>query len=200
MTLVRGSKDQDIRVEGTGQSVAKVAALIEDQATSYEAGVLPDLSTRFARQIFNQLRSYAQPFNIHDSRPTRFDNPRPLKVNIDARGGLVEIVKARGGESQTFFSTTRPGVTRGNHFHSAKVERFVVMTGTAEIRLRRIGTDRIFTIPVSGEVPSIVDIPTWHTHEISNVGDSELLTFFWADEVFDAASPDTFAQQVQEPR
>lgn len=186
-----------VQPNGTPTSVGEVAAILGRQADQYASGLFPDLGSRFEARLFNQLRSYAQPFNEHSDRPTRFDSPRPLGVRSDARGGLVEIAKAMGGESQTFFSTTRPGVTRGNHFHTHKVERFVVVSGRAEIALRRVGTSKRHVFAVSGDRPAVVDIPSLHTHAITNVGDTELLTLFWTDAVFDPDSPDTYPESVE---
>ncbi len=194
----RGTTSEEIRVAGDRWQLGELATLISDQAETYANGVLPDLSVSFERRIFNQLRSYSQPFNIHSTRQSRFDNPRPLTVNSDARGVLTEVVKGWGGQTQTFFSTTHPDVTRGNHFHTSKVERFVVVQGRADIRLRRIGSRTVHTLSVSGSRPSVVDIPTWYTHSITNCAEGELLTLFWADEVFDADNPDTYARDVVE--
>ena len=108
----------------------------------------------------------------------------------------MEAVKAHGGAGQTFFSTTRPGVTRGQHFHLAKVERFVVVRGEAEIALRRVLHDDVVRFRVSGRDPVVVDMPTMWAHSITNVGSDELLTLFWANEVFDPARPDTYAETV----
>lgn len=185
-----------LRSGGHPTSVTTVAWTLQHQADRYESGVFPDLSSPFEVRLFNQLRSYAQPFNIHGDHPSRFDNPRPLLQHVDDRGGLVEIAKAMGGQSQTFFSTTKPGVTRGNHFHTRKVERFVVVQGEAEITLRRVGSQDRYSFRVSGMEPAVVDIPTLHTHAITNVGDRELLTLFWTDEVFDPAAPDTYPEPV----
>ena len=108
----------------------------------------------------------------------------------------MEIAKALGGQSQTFFSTTKPGVTRGNHFHTRKVERFVVVKGSADITLRRVASQDTYSFKVSGEEPAVVDIPTLHAHAITNIGDSELLTLFWTNEVFDPDAPDTYPDPV----
>jgi UDP-2-acetamido-2,6-beta-L-arabino-hexul-4-ose reductase len=185
-----------LQPSGTLTSVADVAAILAGQADSYAAGVFPDFGDPFEVRLFNQLRSYAQPFNVADDRPTRFDNPRSLDGHEDERGRLVEVVKAHGGESQAFFSSTLPGVTRGNHFHTGKVERFAVIRGEAEIALRRVGTDDSYRFVVSGSRPQIVDIPTLHTHAITNIGPDELLTLFWADEIFDRAASDTYPERV----
>lgn len=113
----------------------------------------------------------------------------------DDRGFLVECVRQEVG-GQVFFSTSRPGVVRGQHFHRHKVEKFCVVRGEAVIRLRGIGSDEIRELRVSGECPEVVDIPVLDVHNIENVGDEDLSVVFWASEVFDPAAPDTHAEAV----
>lgn len=152
---------------------------------SYLSNIYPDLSDPFDCALFNTYRAASYPDHW----------PRPLKLNTDARGTLFEAVKGGGG-GQTFLSTTKPGVTRGDHFHLNKVERFLVVQGEAVIRIRKVLTDEVWEYPVSGDAPAPVDMPTLHTHSIQNVGDSDLLTLFWTHDLFDPANPDTFADKV----
>jgi len=121
--------------------------------------------------------------------------PRALKLNEDIRGALFEAVKGGGG-GQSFLSWTKPGVTRGNHFHLNKVERFLVVQGQAIIRIRRVLQDEIWEFAVSGDRPSAVDMPTLHTHSIENIGAEPLLTLFWTNEIFDPNEPDTYFDPV----
>ena len=114
-----------------------------------------------------------------------------LKQNKDARGTLFET--ARGGAGgQTFLSWTHPGVERGNHFHRYKIERFVVVSGDATIKIRHILDDTVHAFQVSGENPVAIDMPALHSHSIINTGDTPLLTMFWAHEIFDPSNPDTW--------
>lgn len=87
-------------------------------------------------------------------------------------------------------------MTRGNHFHLGKVERFLVVQGEAIIRLRKVLSDEVWEYHVSGKYPAPVDMPTLFTHSIENIGDTELLTLFWTHDLFDPANPDTFADKV----
>ena len=103
-----------------------------------------------------------------------------------------------GGGGQTFLSWTEPGVTRGDHFHLGKVERFLVVEGEAMIRIRRVLGEEVWEYKVSGDVPAPVDMPVLHTHSIENSGDGRLLTLFWTQEIFDPAAPDTYADPVLE--
>ncbi len=150
------------------------------------SGIIPDLSDPFDRNLFNTFLCYAD----HD---TLF--PFHLKQNTDDRGSFVEILKS-GSSGQFSFSTTRPGITRGNHFHTRKAERFAVIKGKAKIEFRRIGTDRIFTFELDGANPSFVDMPVWHTHNITNTGEEDLYTLFWINEFFDPNDSDTFFEEV----
>ena len=97
---------------------------------------------------------------------------------------------------QVFFSTTRPGITRGNHYHTRKMEKFCVVRGEAVIRLRRIGTDKVIEYKVSGDKPASIEMPIFYTHNITNIGNADLLTLFWTNEFFDPDDPDTFYEEV----
>ncbi len=152
----------------------------------YRTADLPDLSDPFTRDLFNTYRSYTFP----DMWPVF------PEVRADERGELFETVKSPGGQAQVFFSTTLPGFTRGQHFHLRKVERFLVLRGSGVIRLRKLFTDEVVEFPVSGERPAIIDMPTMWVHSITNTGTDELVTLFFADEVFDPSAPDTFPEEV----
>ena len=84
---------------------------------------------------------------------------------------------------QVSYSTTKPGITRGNHFHTRKIERFAVIKGEAEIAMRKINTKKVFKFNLSENEPSFVDMPIWYTHNITNTGQSELITVFWINEI-----------------
>ncbi|ATX82006.1 UDP-2-acetamido-2,6-beta-L-arabino-hexul-4-ose reductase [Mariprofundus ferrinatatus] len=176
----------DIRVSGHAIRVAEAEAVLQNLWHTYRVqGQLPDLSDCFQRSLFNSLRGAMQ-------NDDRMSTP---KKHSDERGWLIETVKA-GSAGQCFVSTTRPGITRGNHFHRRKVERFFVLQGQAEIRLRKLFTDEVITYKLDGNHPSFVDIPTLHTHSISNIGDSELITLFWSNEFFDPEKSDTYFEPV----
>ena len=117
--------------------------------------------------------------------------PKKLTPHADSRGAFVEIIRLGIG-GQVSFSTTFPGITRGNHFHTRKIERFAVIKGKAEIALRRMDEDEVFRYRLSGEEPSFVDMPIWYTHNITNIGEEELYTLFWINEPFDPANADTY--------
>lgn len=119
----------------------------------------------------------------------------PLNLRADNRGSLFEWIKSEQF-GQIFVSTTNPGVTRGNHYHHTKTEKFLVVRGEAVIRFRKLGDTAETKYYVSGDKPTVVDIPTGYTHNITNVGNSELITLFWANEIFDMNRMDTYFEEV----
>ncbi len=167
-------------------TVSELRRLVEGFHASYRTGEIPTLGSRFRTQLFNTYRSYLF--------PQRF--PISLERRTDPRGSLIETVRVRGGGGQAFVSTTRPGVTRGQHFHLDKVERFVVVEGEATISLRRLFQEEVVTFRVSGDAPAIVDMPTLWTHNLTNVGWSTLYTQFWTDQLFEPERPDTYYEDV----
>lgn len=173
-------------IEGVSITVGSVAEMLEKLYETYSIkGELPDLADPLQRSLFNALRGAIS----YD------DRLHAQKKHADDRGWLVETVKARSG-GQCFVSTTKPGVTRGNHFHRRKVERFFVLQGKAQIKLRKLFSDEVVQFELDGQRPSYVDIPTLHTHSITCVGDEELITLFWADEFYDPDNPDTYYEEV----
>lgn len=168
-------------------SVSELLIKLRGYRDDYLAlGSFPILDTPFDVNLFNTFRSYID-------HATYF--PRALTSHVDARGAFFELVRCGSG-GQFSFSSTVPGVTRGNHLHTRKIERFIVIGGRAIIRLRRYRSSKVLEFEVDGERPSYVDIPIWYTHNIRNVGNTELLTAFWVNEVFDPTHSDTFIEQV----
>ena len=179
---------QQIKLQHTTEvSVSRILQLLETYKTHYfQKGEMPALDTSFHRNLYNTFLCYIE-------HSTFF--PFKLKLNTDERGSFVETIKLSSG-GQVSFSTTVPGITRGNHFHTRKAERFAVIKGKARIDLRRIGTDKLLSFELDGKEPSFVDMPVWYTHNITNIGDEELYTIFWISEHFDANDPDTFFEKV----
>lgn len=151
-----------------------------------DQGIIPSLPDTFSVNLFNTFRSYID---------HRSYFPFKLKQHTDNRGVFVEMVKLEVG-GQVSFSTTHTGITRGNHFHTRKIERFVVIKGKALIRLRKYNTDEILDFELDGNEPSYVDMPVWYTHNIKNIGEEELYTIFWINEFFDQQDPDTYFETV----
>ena len=184
--LDAGSNEDVIRPQGTPVQVSDVLSRLESIAAIYATARFPDLGDPLTLQLFNTYRFYLHPQAF----------PMMLTAHRDARGTFFETVQSHGGPSQTSFSTTEPGITRGNHFHLRKVERFVVVRGRARIDIRPVWGGPVASFDVSGDEPAIVDMPTLHTHNITNVGTDTLYTSFWTNELFDAADPDTFSELV----
>jgi UDP-2-acetamido-2,6-beta-L-arabino-hexul-4-ose reductase len=151
-----------------------------------DKGEIPDLNNEFEINLFNAFRCFMPKMDYF---------PRKLVKHTDARGAFVEVIRLGTG-GQVSFSTTLPGVTRGNHFHTRKIERFAVIKGEALIQLRQIGTTEVMDFYLKGDEPCYVDMPVWFTHNIKNVGEEELCTIFWINEHFDSLNPDTFFEVV----
>ncbi len=149
-------------------------------------GEIPDLSSPATCNMWNTFLTYVE-----------FDKIFPFKLNVhaDERGSFSETFRTNSG-GQGSFSVTAPGITRGNHFHTRKTERFAVIKGKAKIEFRRIGTDKVFTFELDGNQPSFVDMPVWFTHNITNIGEEDLYTVFWINEHFDSNNPDTYFEEV----
>jgi UDP-2-acetamido-2,6-beta-L-arabino-hexul-4-ose reductase len=185
--LLDGLTGQSVNVPaGTQSTVQGVYDRLRQFSDLYAGGDIPPLLSELDLDLFNTLRA------------ARFPGcyPIPLVRRADHRGGLTEVVRSHGGQGQTFVSTTRPGITRGEHFHLRKVERFAVVGGRARISLRRLFDHRVVSFDVDGDAPVVVDMPTLWAHNITNTGDQELLTVFWTSELFDPERPDTFAEPV----
>lgn len=167
--------------------VSELLYLLENFKEVYQDnGEIPYLLNSFELNLFNTYRCY---MNIKEHFPVKF------RRHTDDRGSFVEIIRLGIG-GQVSFSTTVPGVTRGNHFHTRKVERFAVIKGKALIQLRRIGTDEVLSFELSGNEPAFVDMPIWYTHNIKNIGDETLYTNFWINEPFNPEDADTYFEAV----
>lgn len=166
------------------RKVSEILDLFVDFKNLYfEKGYIPALKDSNDINLFNTFRSYIEPRMMM------------LQKHSDDRGDFVETIKIGVG-GQVSFSTTVSGITRGNHYHTRKIERFTVIKGKALIQLRKIGTDKIYDFYLDGENPSYVDMPTWYTHNIKNIGEEELYTQFWINEWYNPEDSDTFFETV----
>jgi len=167
-------------------SLGDLAARIRTYKEMRTHLVLPDFSSEFENALYGTYLSYLD----------KKDFLYTLDIKSDQRGSLAEFVKSPT-MGQIFISRTHPGVTRGDHYHHTKTEKFLVLEGRGVIRFRHIETDEILEYPVSGEKYQVVDIPPGYTHSIENTGDGVLVTLFWASEMLNHEKPDTFYEKVQ---
>lgn len=175
-------------IAGESRGISEVLGLLQGAHELYAVrGEVPPLPGPFEVNLFNTYRAAA------------FPGMWPIlpRVHSDNRGVLFETLRSHGGTGQAFVSTTLPGQRRGEHYHLHKVERFFVVKGEAEIQLRRLLTDDRVTFRLSGSTPSFVDMPTLWVHNIRNVGDTELVTMFWADQLLDPDKPDQYPEKVE---
>ncbi len=178
----------EIIVNHTSESkVSTLLALLESYKTEYQdKGIIPTINNTFELNLFNTFRCY---MDIKNHFPVKFIE------HTDPRGSFVEIIRLGIG-GQVSFSTTVPGITRGNHYHTRKIERFAVIKGKALIQLRRIGTNEVLDFYLDGDQPAYVDMPIWYTHNIKNIGEEIVYTNFWINEFYDPNDPDTFFENV----
>ncbi len=167
--------------------VSELLSILQNYKRLYQdKGEIPVIENTLQLNLFNTYRCY---MDIANYFPVKFTQ------HTDPRGSFVEIIRLGVG-GQVSFSTTVPGITRGNHYHSRKIERFAVIKGKALIQLRRIGTDEVFDFYLDGEEPAYVDMPIWYTHNIKNIGDDILYTNFWINEPYNPDDADTYFEEV----
>ena len=173
--------------ELTGYSISlgELADLITSFRNSRETLQMPGFDSTFIRALYATYLSYL------DGEAFAY----PLTKRSDERGCLAEMMKSHTF-GQIFVSRTKTGITRGNHYHHTKTEKFMVVEGEAVIRFRQIDSDEVIEHHVSGHEFTVVDIPPGYTHHISNIGQGELVTLFWASEMFNPERPDTYFMTV----
>ena len=147
---------------------------------------VPDLSDTFTKKLYSTYLSYLPKEKVS----------YPLKMNVDNRGSFTEIIRTPD-RGQFSVNISKPGITKGQHWHHTKNEKFVVVSGHGLIQLRKIGTDEVLNFEVSGDKIEVVEMLPGYTHNIINLSETEdLVTFMWANEAFDPNRPDTYAEKV----
>lgn len=187
--LLEGRKDSkelyqkvDVEYKTTlGWIVETIKSFREMRTTQ----IIPDMSNLLTKKLYSTYLTYLEEDNFSYK----------LDKKVDNRGWLAELVKSNEF-GQIFVSKTNPGITRGNHYHHTKVEKFIVINGKAEIKFRHITSDEVITYEVNGEDLTVLDIPPGYTHSIVNVGDDEVITLFWSNEKFNPNKPDTIFSEV----
>ncbi len=185
----RSGFDESIYYELTESYVVALGDLCEKIRAFHairKGSPVPDLSDPFTKKLYSTFLSYYE----------MDDLAYPVDLKTDNRGWLFELVKSNEF-GQIFVSTTHPGITRGNHYHDTKVEKFCVIQGRGIVRFRHILENEFISYEVSGREIKIIDIPPGYTHSIENIGDTEMVTLFWANDIFDPGRPDTYYEEVQ---
>jgi len=147
--------------------------------------LVPDLSDAFTSKLYSTYLSYLPEDGFS----------YPLTMNVDERGSFTEFIKTPD-RGQVSVNISKPGITKGNHWHHSKNEKFLVVSGTGVIRFRRVGSEQVLEYFVSGDKLEVVDIPTGYTHHIENLGDTDMVTIMWASEPFNPDKPDTYYLEV----
>lgn len=166
-------------------TLGKLAELIQSFKESRTNLSIPDMSDPFTKKLYSTYLSYLPEDKFSYN----------LKMNTDSRGSFSEFIRTpeRG---QVSVNVSKPGITKGNHWHHTKNEKFLVVSGEGLIRFRKIDSDDIIEYRVRGKELEVVDIPTGYTHSIVNIGDTDMVTIMWANECFDSENPDTYYLEV----
>ena len=166
-------------------TLGKIVELIHSFKKSRDELSVPDMSDSFTKKLYSTYLSYLPEDQLS------YD----LKMNVDSRGSFTEFIRTpeRG---QVSVNISKPGITKGNHWHHTKNEKFLVVSGKGVIRFRKMDSNKVLEYFVSGEKMEIVDIPTGYTHNIENLGDTDMVTIMWANEPFDPEKPDTYYLEV----
>ena len=165
--------------------LGEIVKLINGFKDSRQNLLLPDLGDAFTKKLYSTYLSYlpVEKFSY------------PLKMNVDDRGSFTEFIKTPD-RGQVSVNISKPGITKGNHWHHTKNEKFLVVSGTGVIRFRKVNSTEIIEYFVSGEKLVVVDIPVGYTHNIENLGQTDMVTIMWVNEIFDKSKPDTFFEKV----
>ena len=165
--------------------LGKIVNLLNSFKDSRDSLQLPDMGHAFAKKLYSTYLSY-----LPEDKFSYL-----LKMNVDNRGSFTEFLKT-AERGQVSINISKPHITKGNHWHHTKNEKFLVVSGTGIIRFRKIDSTQIIEYYVSGEKLEVVDIPVGYTHNIENIGESDMVTVMWVNEVFDKEKPDTYFLEV----
>ncbi len=166
-------------------TLGELADLLYSFKEQRTSNFVPNMKTEFAKKLYATYLSYL-PEN---------EFSYPLNMHVDNRGSFTEFLKTNH-HGQVSVNISKPGITKGNHYHNTKNEKFLVVSGTCSIKFRKIGTTEVIEYITSGEKLEVVDIPTGYTHNITNIGETDSVTIMWANEAFDSKNPDTYFEIV----
>lgn len=161
--------------------LGEIVKLVGSFKESREAISIPDMSDPFTKKLYSTYLSYLPVDQFK----------YPLQMNVDERGSFTEFIRTPD-RGQVSINVSKPGIIKGNHWHHTKNEKFLVVSGKGAIRFRKIDSQEIIEYIVSGDKLEVLDIPTGYTHNIENLGDTDMVTVMWANERFDKANPDTY--------
>ena len=183
VSVLNGNEPQSIPTYK--KNLAELAALIQSFPHCRADLSIPDQRDALTAKLYSTYQSYL-PEN---------DFSYALTMHKDERGSFSEFVRT-DGQGQFSANVIKPHVTKGNHWHHSKHEKFLVVTGKGVIRFRQINSDKIFEYKVSGERHEVIEIPPGYTHNIENTGENDMTVIIWANENFNPAAPDTFRLDV----
>ena len=162
-----------------------IVSLLESFKESREERSIPNMADAFTKKLYSTYLSYLPEDQFS----------YPLKMNVDQRGSFTEIIRTLD-RGQVSVNISKPGITKGNHWHHTKNEKFLVVSGTGVIRFRKLNSEKVIEYFVSGEKMEVVDIPVGYTHNIENIGENDMVTVMWVNEAFDSEIPDTYYLEV----
>ncbi|MBS3972462.1 MAG: capsular polysaccharide biosynthesis protein CapF [Erysipelotrichia bacterium] len=166
-------------------TLGEIVDLIYSFKNSREDRSVPNMADAFTKKLYSTYLSYLPEDKFTYS----------LKMNVDQRGSFTEFIKTPD-RGQVSVNISKPGITKGNHWHHTKNEKFLVVSGKGVIRFRKIDSDKVIEYLVSGEKMEVVDIPTGYAHNIENVGNVDLITIMWANETYNPKNADTYYLEV----
>lgn len=166
-------------------TLGEIVDLIYSFKESRIERAVPNMADAFTKKLYSTYLSYLP----------RDKFSYELKMNVDNRGSFTEFLKTPD-RGQVSVNISKPGITKGNHWHHTKNEKFLVVSGNGVIRFRKIDESEIIEYYVNGEKLEVVDIPTGYTHNIENLGEMDMVTLMWANESFDPEKPDTYYLEV----
>lgn len=177
-----GYKSIDVEHKAT---LGNIVDLLNSFKDSRDNLLVPDMGDEFTKKLYSTYLSYLPEDKFI----------YPLKMNVDDRGSFTEFIKSKD-RGQVSINISKPGITKGNHWHHTKNEKFLVVSGEGIIKFRKINSEEVIEYKVSGEKLEVIDIPVGYTHNIINTGDIEMVTVMWVNEIFDPNNPDTIYLEV----
>ena len=190
--LIRALEGKENRVENTCEvptthqvSLEIIVRLLNSFKASREERSVPDMSDAFTKKLYSTYLSYL-PENEFS-----YD----LKMNVDQRGSFTEFLRTPD-RGQVSVNISKPNITKGNHWHHTKNEKFLVVSGEGVIRFRKLDSSEVIEYFVNGEKLQVVDIPVGYTHNIENLGHTDMVTIMWVNELFNPETPDTYYLEV----